>query len=119
MRVLPIVYISALLLGGCSVSDLPIVYQPDLQQGTVIAKEDVARLRPGMSREQVRFLMGTPSIDDPFHANRWDYVYSYLPRGDEFDERSEKRLTLYFDDDGLSRAEGAYIEPGNPLYSGS
>ncbi|WP_440995634.1 outer membrane protein assembly factor BamE [Arhodomonas sp. SL1] len=116
MRSLPLVYISALLLGGCSVNNLPFIYQPDLQQGTLIEESAVAQLRPGMSREQVRFLLGSPSIDDPFEERRWDYVYYYVPRGDDFFEAGERRLTLHFGDGGLEAAEGDFVDPSHPLY---
>lgn len=116
VRISIALYISALLLVGCSVNRLPFVYAPDLQQGTVFEAPEVSQLRPGMSREQVRFLLGSPSIDDPFHKQRWDYIYSYVPRSDRFFERAERRLTLFFDDRGLTGARGAFIGPDNPLH---
>ena len=60
-------------VGGC-------VYQANLSQGNVIKQEDLDQVEVGMTRGQVRFLLGTPMIDDPFHENRWDYVY-YLRIG--------------------------------------
>jgi outer membrane protein assembly factor BamE len=63
------VMLTALLLAsGC-------VYQAALSQGNLLDQEDVDQLEVGMTRGQVRFLLGTPMIDDPFHENRWDYVY--------------------------------------------
>ena len=54
--------------GGC-------VYQAALSQGNLLDQEDIDQVEVGMTRNQVRFLLGTPMIDDPFHENRWDYVY--------------------------------------------
>ncbi len=64
-----IVTLTALLLtSGC-------VYQAALSQGNLLDQEDVDQVEVGMTRGQIRFLLGTPMIDDPFHENRWDYVY--------------------------------------------
>lgn len=54
--------------GGC-------VYQANLSQGNLLKQEDLDQVEVGMTRSQVRFLLGTPMIDDPFHSDRWDYVY--------------------------------------------
>lgn len=56
------------------------VYQAPISQGNLLKQEDVDQVAVGMTRSQVRFLLGTPMIDDPFHADRWDYVY-YLKTG--------------------------------------
>ncbi|HSQ05349.1 MAG TPA: outer membrane protein assembly factor BamE, partial [Burkholderiales bacterium] len=67
-----------LLLAGCSrVPMLPNLtpYKIDVQQGNYITQDMVAKLKPGMTRSQVRFILGTPLIADPFHAQRWDYLY--------------------------------------------
>jgi len=58
----------ALLASGC-------VYQAALSQGNLLKQEDIDQVEVGMTRNQVRFLLGTPMIDDPFHEDRWDYVY--------------------------------------------
>ena len=67
-------------------------YRPDVQQGNVVTREMVEQLREGMSREQVRFLLGTPMLSSPFHAERWDYVY-FLKRG-KGSETQSRRLTV-------------------------
>ena len=51
------------------------VYRANISQGNLIEQKDLDQLEVGMTRNQVRFLLGTPMIDDPFHASRWDYVY--------------------------------------------
>lgn len=73
----------------------------DVQQGNYFDPEAVARLKPGMTRSQVRFLLGTPLIADPFHPDRWDYLFIDRPAGKL---KTERRLTLWFDGDRLIRA---------------
>ncbi len=93
--------LALLTLGACSWSSwsLPswpdhLVYKVDVQQGTVITKEMAAQLRPGMTREQVRFVLGTSPLIDPFHANRWDYTYYFKPGSGT---PVERRFTVFFD----------------------
>jgi outer membrane protein assembly factor BamE len=81
-------------IAGCA------VYHVDLQQGNVLTDEAVSTLKVGMTKRQVRFLLGTPSITDPFHADRWDYVY-YMGKAGRHDG-VERRLILRFKDDALS-----------------
>jgi outer membrane protein assembly factor BamE len=71
-----------------------------VQQGNVVTKEMVDQLRESMSRDQVRFLLGTPLLTSIFHTDRWDYVY-YLQRGTG-DERQLRRLVVLFKDDRLA-----------------
>lgn len=73
----------------------------DVQQGNYFDPEAVARLKPGMTRSQVRFLLGTPLIADPFHPDRWDYLFIDRRAGKL---KEERRLTLWFDGDRLIRA---------------
>lgn len=81
------------LAGGC-------VYQASLSQGNLLKQEDIDRLEVGMTRSQVRFLLGTPMIDDPFHEERWDYVY-YLRVGRE-EPRFTRWVTVIFDGDTVA-----------------
>jgi outer membrane protein assembly factor BamE len=75
------------------------VYQASLSQGNLIKQEDLDQVKVGMTRSQVRFLLGTPMIDDPFHEERWDYVY-YLKVGRE--KATFKRwVSIYFDGDNV------------------
>lgn len=67
-NLLPALLAAAALLGGC-------VYRPDIQQGNLLTMEDIRKVEVGMSRSQVRFLLGTPMVSDPFAPHRWDYVY--------------------------------------------
>ncbi len=73
------------------------VYRANISQGNLIKQEDLDQVEVGMTRNQVRFLLGTPLIDDPFHANRWDYVY-FLRIGR--DPATFKRwVTIVFEND--------------------
>ncbi len=93
-------------LAGCS---LPGVYKIDIQQGNVVTQDMIDQLRPGMTRRQVRFIMGNPLITDTFHANRWDYLYSIQPGGGA---RQQERISLMFDgNDQLVGLSGDFM-PG-------
>lgn len=72
------------------------VYRATISQGNLVKEEDLAQLEVGMTMNQVRFLLGTPMIDDPFHANRWDYIY-YLKVGRE-DAVAKRWVSVFFDD---------------------
>ena len=81
----------------------PGVYRINVEQGNVVTEEMVEQLRPGLNRRQVRYIMGTPLIEDSFHGDRWDYRY-LLRNGNEL--LSETQLTLWFEGDELVRVEG-------------
>jgi outer membrane protein assembly factor BamE len=77
-------------LGAC-------VYRVDVQQGNLLEQDDIDAVKVGMTRNQVRFLLGTPVALDAFHNNRWDYIY-YFRQGRS--QKAERRwLVVYFDDD--------------------
>lgn len=80
-------------------------YKIDIPQGNIIEQSAVDRLTEGMSKRQVQALLGTPLIVDPFHQNRWDYIYLFFPRGNE-NRAQKRRLSLYFTGDSLSRIDG-------------
>ena len=96
-----------LLLAACSsnpiTSYMPEPYKVTIQQGNAITQDMVSKLQPGMSKSQIRFILGTPPITDMFHLNRWDYVY-ILRQGREIKE--ERKLTLFFENDLLARVAG-------------
>ncbi len=93
------------LLTACSSVNLGSLgpHRIDVQQGNALDQESVAKLKPGLTRSQVRFLLGTPLVVDPFRGNRWDYVYAFYKRGQLTEQ---KRITLFFDGDTLARIEG-------------
>ncbi|MBI3141147.1 MAG: outer membrane protein assembly factor BamE [Rhodocyclales bacterium] len=105
------------LLAACS--NMPDVtgaitpYRIDVRQGNFVTQEMVAQLKPGMTRDQVRFILGTPLVADIFHAERWDYVYRFKPGRGEVQQR---RLTVFFEDGKLARVSGDVVaaEAGQP-----
>lgn len=78
-------------------------YRPDIQQGNFVSKEMVAQLKEGMTPEQVRFVLGTPLLNDIFHANRWDYPFRLVQGNGKI---TESHVTVYFKDNRLARVEG-------------
>jgi outer membrane protein assembly factor BamE len=103
----------AFSVGGCSISQLklpelkiPRVYKLSVQQGNVITQEMVDRLKPGMTRNQVEFVMGKPVLSDPFNDDQWVYIYS-LDVPDYFTQMF--KMVLAFEDDTLATISGDYI----------
>ncbi len=74
-------------------------YRMDVEQGNVVTSEQIAQLQLGMSRWEARFMLGTPLVKDPFHADRWDYVYSLLDGATG--TLDQQHLSLFFEDDLL------------------
>ena len=85
------------LLSGC------VLYKAEIQQGNVINPEMLDNLKLGMTKRQVVFLLGTPLITDPFHAQRWDYFYSLSKDGGKPEQR---HLIVYFKDDTVAGVDG-------------
>ena len=103
----------AFSVGGCSLSQLklpelkiPRVYKLSVQQGNVITQEMVDRLKPGMTRNQVEFVMGKPVLGDPFNDDQWVYIYT-LEVPDYFNQIF--KMVLAFEDDTLATISGDYI----------
>jgi len=93
----------AFALTACGGARWGFPYKADVQQGNWITAEQVEQLRTGMTRDQVRFLLGTPTVQDVFRDDRWDYpYYSKMGYGDE----ELRRFTVWFQDDVLSRWAG-------------
>ena len=110
MKNLMISALSIALLGGCGLSNLkfpevkiPRVYKIPVQQGNVITQEMVNRLKPGMTRNQVSFVMGDTVLQDPFERNRWVYLYT-LEVPDFFNQ--QLKMVLDFEDDLLTTITG-------------
>ncbi len=81
-------------------------YRIDIQQGNFVSREMVDRLREGMTREQVRFALGTPLLNDLFHDNRWDYTFR-LQKGSG--EVISSRVSVFFEGDRLVKIEGGEL----------
>ena len=81
-------------------------YRPDIQQGNFVSQEMLAQLKVGQTREQVKFILGTPLLTDVFHENRWDFPF-YLARGNG--ELTSSRVTVYFKDDKVEKIDGGKL----------
>jgi outer membrane protein assembly factor BamE len=81
-------------------------YRPDIQQGNFVSKEMLAQLQVGQTREQVKFILGTPLLADVFHADRWDYPF-YLARGNG--ELTTAKVTVYFKDNKVEKFDGGNL----------
>ena len=91
--IIAIALISLAAASGC-------VYRQNIAQGNIIKQEDLDQVEMGMTRNQIRFLLGTPMIDDPFHKDRWDYVY-FLKIGRK-DATFKRWVSVIFEDDLVS-----------------
>jgi len=98
---------AALAVAGCGIPRaLGIApYRIEIQQGNFVSAELVAQLKPGMSKDQVKQLLGTPLINDIFHTERWDYLFWREPPGGT-GNRETRRVALYFEDGKLARVDG-------------
>lgn len=83
-------------------------YKIDVQQGNVLTQDMVAQLRPGLTRDQVRYVLGSPVLTDIFHADRWDYIY-HLKRGNVA-EPIVRRFSVFFDHEGKLLRVGGDLE---------
>lgn len=101
-------------VAACSTFRFPGVHRITVQQGNVVTQQMLDRLKPGMTKAQVRFVLGNPVIDHSLKAEQWDYVHSLQVQGGDIIRRS---LVLHFVDDRLSHFEGDFL-PTNSESSG-
>lgn len=88
---------------------LPEPHKLDLQQGNTVKLEQLESINLGMTKSEVRKIMGSPMLADPFHTQRWDYIYRFIPNKG-FERKS--LLTLYFKEDVLVKIDASeYVEP--------
>ena len=104
MHVKKLTLLILLFITGCS-SIPSVLYKIDVQQGNIITQDMVDKLKPNMTKSQVRFVLGTALIGDVFHKDRWDYVYRLLQHGNLVEEY---KLTVFFEDDKLVRTAGDF-----------
>ena len=98
-----------LILGSACTDWLPDAHRLDLQQGNTVKLEQLESLEIGMTKSEVRKIMGSPMLSDPFHNQRWDYIYRFIPNKG-FERKS--LLTLYFENDVLVKIDDSqYVEP--------
>ena len=108
MRLLAIAVACAVLLGGC-------VYRIDVQQGNYVTQDVAAKLKTGMTRTEVRQLLGTPLLSDVFHADRWDYYFSHSKAA----KGAERKLfSVFFKDDKVESFTGEVQPPAPPPVGG-
>ena len=103
---LPLILLVVTLVSGCQYFRFPGVYKINVQQGNIITQEMIDQLKPGMTRRQVRYIMGNPLIQDTFNPDRWDYVYTMIPAKGE---PTKERMSIYFEDDKLVRFSGDFV----------
>lgn len=108
-----LIILAAFFCAACSnySANLPSIkpYKMDIQQGNHVTSKMMMQLRPGMTKSQVRFVMGTPLIADSFHADRWDYLYRMVKGGKLIEQR---HVILEFENDQLKRVRGDVIPAG-------
>ena len=102
MRKLVLLFALILTTAGCGM-----LYRQPIYQGNLLDKANVDQLQQGMDKRQVSTLLGSPSVADPFHHNRWDYVATQ--RTGRVGKTEVKNLTLYFENEQLAKWEGEYF----------
>ena len=106
--------IAVLLLVSCGSSGVSLPglnpYRIEIQQGNFVSQEMVSQLKLGMSKDQVRFVLGTPLITDSFHADRWDYVFRRQRVNSR--ELEQRKIAVFFEDSKLKRIEGDVVPAG-------
>jgi outer membrane protein assembly factor BamE len=95
---------------GATLTGAGCVYTPNIQQGNLLEVEDVEKVEPGMTRSQVRYLLGTPMLSDPFDPQRWDYIYTFRRGRDPDVARSH--FVVRFDGDKVSKVEKLDLPDG-------
>src|SRR5574344_60245 len=103
------------LLAGCSTLG---VYKVDIPQGTPLTQAQAAKVQVGMSHQQVRFLLGSPTLTDPLNPLRWDYIYNYIPgtnaKKAKISAASGQHLKIYFNQNGIvEKIEGLETIPAS------
>lgn len=107
-----LVIIAAVLAVGCTFPNVVSPYKLDIPQGNAITADQVAKLKPGMTRAQVRFILGSPLLADPFHTNRWDYVFTDARNSQLL---QKKTFAVFFENDKLTRFEGDTLPAAKPI----
>ena len=101
----PLLLLLLAMCSACSTIKFPGVYRIPIQQGNYLEQDMIDQLEPGLTKRQVRFILGTPMIEDTFNPDRWDYYYS-VKRGDR--ELRSNHFIVYFEDDKLTHWDGDY-----------
>ena len=109
-KLLPLFIVCCTMLAGCGAS-VPTIkpFKMDIQQGNVVTSKMLLQLKPGMTKSQVRFIMGTPLVVDSFHKDRWDYFYQMRQAGKIIEQR---RVILDFEKELLTKVRGDVVPQG-------
>jgi len=110
MRIL-LLSLALTALSACGNIGFPGVYRINVEQGNIVTQEMVDQLKPGMNRNQIRYILGTPLVEDSFNQDRWDYIY--IVRNGNTTKQS-KRLTIFFDGEELSHFTGTFVPSEEP-----
>lgn len=105
--------LAALVFGALMVFGAGCVYRPNIQQGNLLKLDDVNQVTTGMTRSQVRYVLGTPMVSDPFQPNRWDYIYT-LQRG-RTSKIDRAYFVVYFEGDKVSRLDKVDLPEGTDI----
>jgi outer membrane protein assembly factor BamE len=103
----------AIALAGCSSDKWGFPYRPSVQQGNWVTQDQIAQLKPGLTRDQVRYILGSPTLTDVLHADRWDYSYYFIPVDGK--PAQERKFTVWFENNGLARWDGAQQPDKQPF----
>lgn len=106
-QTLVIMGLCTVILAGCNNLRFPGVFRIDIGQGNIITSEMIEKLKVGMTKRQVEYVMGSAMIKDPFTPNRWDYIYNYETGRGTF---VENQLTLYFEGERLQKIDKSKLE---------
>jgi len=113
MQKIMLALFTATVLSGCSVFG---VYKVDIPQGTPLTKAQASQIQVGMTHQQVRFLLGSPTVTDPLNPLRWDYIYNYIPgtyaKKAKIPAANGQHLKVYFNESGIvNKVEGLETIP--------
>ena len=89
-----------------SMFSLTACYKTPVQQGNILKQEDIDEVKPGMTKQQVAIILGTPTVADPFNQNRWDYINTFKAKGKY---KKLKKFSLFFENNELIKTEGNYF----------
>ena len=103
-------FLLTVFVSACSTAQFPGVHRLTIQQGNVITQSMIDKLKPGMTKSQVRYVLGNAIVDDSLQMNRWDYIYTVQIPGQDL---LQKKLQIYFIDDRLSYFEGDFAPTVN------
>ena len=101
-----ITLVALLSLTSCSSFQFPWVYKLTIQQGNIVSQEMIDKLKPGMTRAQIQFVLGSPVLEDSFQPDRWNYIYTIAYTNQE---PVKQELIIVFENNRLVRFEGDYV----------